>query len=434
MKRTRNRDQLCPPWLKPVVKWLGGFAASVLLFIGGYEYSQYRERNSFTVQEVQQLSPLRVGIGNFWFDAESRAFASLTSSLRTDGVEVIELSGTPDRKIAGGLHYKSPEDLFLFESVPLPNHRSCFPEPLEAIQERELVTWQELVRIQEVDVLVLGEVTSDPQILRLWIGSMDGPQSLVLSFSTRSEITEATYLAKVAILMAIPQIMERRLNLATSPEKHVQKVMEAVRSLTHTLAWKGIDQSSQLAMEVTRARLQVNLLIHGREVATHEIEDSYWALRQSNRIAAPCGSVSTIYHQDEAILAVVLTRRTESDAWDRRALAAFERVKAKAEAGGSCGAAGMSERMISRLIVERGLRQNNPDLIEEGLANLERQYARLTLCSSPTLAIMLPDTMIVLYRQAAKETLNEEYGQRAKELWERHNREFPKGGPVELAL
>ena len=426
MKRRRRILRGRPPWLKAAARWVGGLFAGVLLLLIGYEYGKFRERNPFIVHEVQQLSPLRVGVGRFWFDNGNAAFATLTSSLRTDGVEVIELSGMPGRRIASGLHYQSADDLMLYESVPLPNHKSCFPEPLEAIEERELETWHELVTTQEVDVLMLGEVISDPRTLRLWIGGLDGPQSLVLSVSTKDEVAGAVHLVKVAILMAIPQVVERKLHLAVDPETQRQEVTEAVRSLTQTLEWRGIDKDSRLAMEVTRARLQVNLLIHGHEVATHEIEEGFWALRQSIRVTAPCGSVSAMYDQDESVLARVLTRRTGSDAWDRRALAALERVKAKAELGGSCGAAGMSERVINRLIVERGFRQNDRELIEEGLRKLERQYTRLPLCDSPILAIMLPDTMIVLYRQAAKQTQKGDYSQRAQELWERHEKDFPK--------
>ena len=87
----------------------------------------------------------------------------------------------------------------------------------------------------------------------------------------------------------------------------------------------------------------------------------------------------------------------------------------------------MSELNINRLIVERGLRQTDTRLIDEGLRNLEKQYDILPFCDSPMLKIKLPDVMIVLYRQAAKETLNEEHSQRAAELWERHKNDFPKG-------
>ena len=427
MKQKRQLSSSRPPWLKAAVKWVAALITSVGLIFIAYEYGRYRERNSFTVQEVQQISPLRVGIGRFWFDDGSASFASLTSSLRTDGVEIIELPGIPDRKIASGLHYKSPDDLFLYESVPLPNHRSCFPEPLEVIEERELKTWQELVMAQTVDVLILGEVTPDPKTLRLWIGGMDGPHSLFLPYSARGEITEATDPVKVAILTALPHLMERKLELSPNMDSRNQEVVAAIQSLTHALEWRGIDKSSRLAIEVTRARLQANLLIQGRDVPDHEIEDGYWALRQSNRIDAPCGSVSAMYDQDEAIHAVALTRSTGSDAWDRRASAAFERFKVKAEEGGSCGAAQMSEQSINRLIVERGLRQKDTRLIDEGLRNLEKQYDILPFCDSPMLQIKLPDVMIVLYRQAAKETLNEEYSQRAEELWDLHNKDFPTG-------
>lgn len=427
MKQRRQSARSRPAWLKAAAAWLVGLITSAALIFISFEYGRNRERNSFTVQEVHQISPLQIGIGRFWFDDGSAAFASLTSFLRTDGVEVIELPGMPDRKIASGLHYKGPDDLFLYESVPLPNHRSCFPKPLEAIEERELQTWQELVIAQTVDVLILGEVTSDPKTLRLWIGGMDGPHSLFLPFSTRGEITEATDPVKVAILTTLPRLMEHKLELSPNLDARNQEVVAAIQSLTHALKWRGIDKSSRLAIEVTRARLQASLLTQGKDVPDQKIEDGYWALRQSNRIAAPCGSVSVMYDQDEAIHAVALTRSTGSDAWDRRASAAFERVKEKAEKGGSCGAAEMSEQNINRLIVERGLRQKDTRLIEEGLRNLEKQYDILPFCDSPVLKIKLPDVMIVLYRQAAKETLNEEYSQRAEELWERHKKDFPKG-------
>ena len=423
-QRTPNKQ----PSFKKVTGWLGGLVTGVLLAVGAYEYAQYRERNLFTIEEVQQLSALRIGVGSFWFDEGSSAFATLTSTMRADGIELIELPGTPDRKIAGGLHYKSPDNLFTHESVPLPNHRSCYPEPLEAIEERELETWKELVTTQDVDVLVLGEVNSDPKTLRLWIGGMDGPHSLFLPFSTRGEINEATDPVKVAILMALPRLMERKLELSPDMQARNQEVVAAIQSLTDALKWRGIDKSSRLAIEVTRARLQSSLLIQGEHLPDQEdIEDGYWSLRQSNRIAAPCGSVAVMYDQDEAIHAVALTRGTGSDAWYRRATAAFERVQEKAKKGGSCGAAEMAEQDINRLIVERGIRQKDPRQIAEGLRNLEKQYDLLPFCLSPMLHIKLPDVMIVLYRQAAKETLNEEYSQRAEELWELHSQDFPNG-------
>ena len=433
VKRTKIEKRGQRAWLQEAWKLLAALIAGILLTIFGYYYVQYREQNPFTVEDVRRFDSVRVGVGEFWFDEDRGIFASVTSHLRMDGVEVMELPFTPDRKIARGLHYKSPEDLYLFESVPLPNHRPCVPEPLDPIEARELRTWQELVSKQKVDVLILGEVIADLKTIRLWIGSLEGPQSLVLPITSQGEISEAARLAKVAVLMAVPQVMERRLHLDRDPNWHRQRVEEAIRSLNHTLTWGGIDKDSRLAMEVTRARLHVNLLIHGHEVSTEEVEGSFRALWRANAFPAPCGSVSAMYDQDEAVLAVVLTRRTESDLWHSRALAAFERVNEKAQNRGDCGAAGISRRMINRLLVERGLRMDNPEMIEEGFTKLEEQYARLPLCDSPALKIMLPDAMIVLYRQAADKTSNEKYRQRAEDLWILHKRNFPKG-PFERPL
>lgn len=62
------------------------------------------------------------------------------------------------------------------------------------------------------------------------------------------------------------------------------------------------------------------------------------------------------------------------------------------------------------------MRENNETLIEKGFDKLEEQYEILPDYNSPTLWIKLPDTMIVLYRQAAQVMQNTTYERREKEI------------------
>ena len=201
-----------------------------------YIYIDYKESNSITIQEIQRFVPFRIGVGKFWFDDGNKAYGSLISSLRVDGLEITEMEAVPDRKIAQGLQYIIQQDLGQYKSVPLPSHRPCLVEPLEDLEVRELKVWRELISLTKVEVLILGEINSEPKELRLWVGGYAGPRSVTLPFSTKKEITQATDLAKVAILIALVQVAEDKLNLEKKYDAHVPKVLKALKSIEHTLA------------------------------------------------------------------------------------------------------------------------------------------------------------------------------------------------------
>ena len=171
-----------------------------------------------------------------------------------------------------------------------------------------------------------------------------------------------------------------------------------------------------MAIRVTRARLQENLLIHFHDISTRDIEESYWVLKQSNELSKACGSISVMYEFSEANFAWILTRRTKSPVWDRRAVATLERISDSATAAGQLEFVAISEMITNRLEIERGIRQEDHSLIGSGFEKLERQYRQLPDINSPSLWIKLPDTMIALYRQASEFTGNEAYLKRAEEI------------------
>ena len=274
----------------------------------------------------------------------------------------------------------------------------------------------ELIASLEVEVLIVGEMTSEPRELRLWIGSARGPLSVVLPFSTKLEITQSTERAKVAILIALTQVAEDRLHLEQNDDSHLLKVRKALDSINHALGWRGVDKDSHLAIRVTRARLQENLLIHFHDIPSRDIEESYWALKQSNELTGACGPMSVVYDFSEANLAWILTRRTKSPVWDQRAVATLERISDSATAAGQLEIDAISEMIRNRLEIEREIRQEDHSLISAGFEKLERQYLQLPDINSPSLWIRLPDTMIVLYRQASEVTGNEAYQKRAEEI------------------
>ena len=376
----------------------------------------HQNDNSITVSPIENIVPFRIAIGHFWFDEEKKAYGSFVSSLRTDGVELTEINKVPDRNIARGLQYRDHGKVNHFRSVPLPNQQSCLLPPQKRVEIRESKVWRELIASLEVEVLILGEMTSEPRELRLWIGSARGPLSLVLPFSTKLEITQSTERAKVAILMALIQVAEDRLHLEENDDLHVPKVRKALDSINHALGWRGVDKDSHLAIRVTRARLQENLLIHFHDIPTRDIEESYWVLKQSNELSKACSSISVMYEFSEANFAWILTRRTKSAVWNQRAVATLERISERATAAGQPEFVAISKMTRNRLEIERGIRQEDFSLISAGFEKLEGQYLQLPDINSPMLWIKLPDTMITLYRQASKVTGNEAYLRRAEEI------------------
>ena len=213
------------------------FVVPLLVGIGGgyltHLLIEDQDKNPITVSHIENLVPFRIAIGHFWFDDEKKAYGSFVSSLRTDGVELTEINQVPDRNIARGLRYRDHGKLNHFRFVPLPNQQSCLLPPQKRIEVRESKIWRELIASLEVEVLILGEMTSEPRELRLWIGSARGPFSLVLPFSTKLEITQSTERAKVAILMALIQVAEDRLHLEQNNDPHVPKVRKALDSINH---------------------------------------------------------------------------------------------------------------------------------------------------------------------------------------------------------
>ena len=396
-------------------------------------YDQYRDQDkSITTPAVQRLVPLSIGIGKFWFDTGDRVYGSLISSLRTDGVEVTELDAVPDRRIAQSLRYLAPDAHDQYKLVPLPNHRRCLVQTLDAVEARELNVWNHLMTSAAVDVVILGEMTSEPNELRLWIGGEEGPRSVLLPYSTKKEKAQVADRVKIALLTAMARVAEDRLNLEPNYKGHVERVLEALKTINHTLTWRGLGEQSRLAMKVTRARLHENLLVHQYNVPTRDIEESYWALKYSNETEAPCKSISVAYDSSEASLAWVLTRRTRNDVWEQRAIAALEGISKKARGEGQPEIAVVSEITISRLGIERGMRDNDAVVIADGLKELEVWYGKLPELNSPLLWVKLPDTMITLYRQAAQVTNNPRYREREREI----SKCFPKlpGGSYERRL
>ena len=391
-----------------IVGVLSAYIAHVLI--------KHEENTSITVSDIERVVPFQIGIGKFWFDEDKVVYANLASFLRTDGIQLTELSSVPDRKIAEALRYVTKKDARYHDTVPLPNSISCRPALDEPIEARELKIWRELVESLSVEVLLIGEVTSNPRELRLWIGGFKGLSSLVLPFSTSPEIMRASDRTKIAILMTIMQVAEDRLHLERDYDAHVPKVRRALESIEHTLTWRGLDDASRLAIKVTRARLHENLLIHSHNIPTRAVEESYWALRHSNEVSDSCGSMSMPYHFSEANMAWILTRRTKSAVWDERAVGKLTAIHERAMQDGQIEFAETSEMIINRLEVERGIRNRSPDMIQEGLQKLENQYSKLLQIPSPFLWMKLPDAMIALYRQAAKATGNVDYESRSQEL------------------